>query len=178
VESQNVIRRLFLALAALLAAGCTTVDVTDYRAERPVLDLAQYFNGTVDGWGMVQDRSGRVLRRFHVRIDGTWDGTRGTLDEHFEFADGAREQRVWQLVKDGNRYLGTAGDVVGTAQGETQGNALHWSYVLAVPIDGTTWHLDMDDWMYLVDEKTLLNRTAMSKLGVRVGEVTLSFRRR
>jgi hypothetical protein len=32
--------------------------------------------------------------------------------------------------------------------------------------------------MYLVDERTMLNRTTMSKLGVRVGEVTLSFRRR
>jgi len=47
-----------------------------------------------------------------------------------------------------------------------------------VPVDGTTWHLDMDDWMYLVDEATLLNRTAMSKFGVNVGQVTLAFRKR
>jgi hypothetical protein len=171
-------RRLLLAFAALAIAGCTTVDVADYRAERPALDLAQYFSGTVDGWGMVQDRSGKVIRRFHVRIDGTWDANRGTLDEHFEYADGTTEQRVWQLTKDGARYSGTAGDVVGTARGEAQGNALHWNYVLAVPVDGTTWNLDMDDWMYLVDEKTLLNRTRMSKFGVPVGEVTLAFRRR
>jgi hypothetical protein len=178
MEPQDVIRRMFLALAALAVAGCATVDVADYRAERPPLDIARYFNGTVDGWGMVQDRSGRVLRRFHVRIDGTWEGTRGTLDEHFEFADGSRERRVWQLVCEGTRCTGTAGDVVGIAQGEAQGNALHWRYVLAVPVDGTTWHLDMDDWMYRIDDRTLLNRTTMSKLGVRVGEVTLSFRRR
>jgi hypothetical protein len=173
-----MMRRALLLLAALWVAGCAGLDVADYRAERPALDLAQYFNGTVDGWGMVQDRSGKVLRRFHVRIDGTWEGNRGTLDEHFEYADGTRERRTWQLVKDGSRYTGTAGDVVGTARGEAQGNALHWNYVLAVPIDGTVWQLDMDDWMYLVDEQTLLNRTAMSKFGVTVGEVTLAFRKR
>lgn len=127
---------------------------------------------------MVQDRSGKVLRRFTVRIDGTWSGNAGTLDEHFEYADGTREQRVWRLTRDGNRYTGTAGDVVGIAQGETQGNALHWNYVLAVPVDGRTWHLAMDDWMYLIDARNLLNRTAMSKFGVDVGSVTLALRKR
>lgn len=171
--------RFLTALAfALGLAGCSTVDVADYRAERPSLDLAQYFNGTVDGWGMFQDRSGKVIKRFHVRIDATWSGNAGTLDEHFTYSDGTTENRVWKLVKDGDRYTGTAGDVVGTAQGMAAGNALRWNYVLALPVDGRTWHMDMDDWMFLIDERTMLNRTTMSKLGVRVGEVTLSFRKR
>ena len=165
-----------LAIAGL--AGCASVDVGEYRAEQPVLDLAQYFNGTVDGWGMFQDRSGKVVRRFTVRIDARWDGNEGTLDEHFEYADGEKQNRVWKLVKDGDRYTGTAADVVGTATGAAQGNALHWNYVLALPVGERVWNMDMDDWMYLVDERTMLNRTTMSKLGFRVGEVTLSFRRR
>jgi hypothetical protein len=165
-------------LAAALTTGCSTVPMADYAAGKPVLDLAIYFNGTVDGWGMFQDRSGKVLRRFYVRLEGTWDGNQGVLDERFEFADGARETRTWKLVKDGERYTGTAADVIGTAQGAAQGNALRWNYVLAVPVDGTTWQMDMDDWMYLIDDETLLNRTQMSKLGVRVGEVTLAFRKR
>ena len=36
----------------------------------------------------------------------------------------------------------------------------------------------MDDWMVLMDEVTMLNKATMSKFGVRVGEVTLSFRKR
>jgi hypothetical protein len=171
-------RSLILGLAMLIASGCASVDVADYRSESPPLDLARYFNGTLDGWGMFQDRSGRVVKRFQVRIDASWSGDIGTLDEHFEYSDGARENRVWTLVKDADRYTGTAGDVVGVAQGSAAGNALHWTYVLALPVDGRTWQVDMDDWMYLIDERTLLNRTTMSKFGVRVGEVTLSFRKR
>lgn len=34
-----------------------------------------------------------------------------------------------------------------------------------------------DDWMFLVDDKVLLNRVTMRKFGIRVGEVTLSFRK-
>ncbi|MEP7330091.1 MAG: DUF3833 domain-containing protein [Betaproteobacteria bacterium] len=174
----NLFRTLLLALLALGAAGCASVNVDDYRNEKPALDLAQYFNGTIDGWGMFQDRSGKVLKRFRVRIDATWIDNTGTLDEHFEFADGTRERRVWTLVKNGDTYTGTAGDVVGTARGHASGNALRWNYVLALPVDGTTWNMDMDDWMYLLDDKTMLNRTAMSKLGVDVGQITLSFSKR
>ena len=62
--------------------------------------------------------------------------------------------------------------------GAAAGNVLQWRYVLALPVDGRVWNMDMDDWMFLMDERTMLNRTTMSKLGVRVGEVTLAFRKR
>jgi hypothetical protein len=32
--------------------------------------------------------------------------------------------------------------------------------------------------MWAVDDKTVLNRTTMTKFGLRVGEVTLAFRKR
>jgi len=173
-----IIKSALVGMAALGLAACATIDVAQYANEKPSLDLAQYFTGTVDGWGMFQDRSGTVVKRFYVRIDCTWKGNEGTLDEHFEYTDGTTQNRVWKLTKDGNRYTGTASDVVGTAQGTAAGNALHWNYVLALPVDGKTWNMDMDDWMYLIDDKTMLNRTTMSKFGFRVGEVTLSFRKR
>jgi len=50
--------------------------------------------------------------------------------------------------------------------------------VLRVPWSGRTIDVDMDDWMWRIDESTVLNRTEMRKFGFRVGEVTLSFRRR
>jgi hypothetical protein len=173
-----IIKPALVVLAAFSLAACATVDVRQYANEKPPLDFAQYFTGTVDGWGMFQDRSGAVVKRFTVRIDCTWNGNEGTLDEHFEYADGTTQNRVWKLIKDGNRYTGTAADVVGAAQGVASGNALRWNYVLALPVDGRTWNMDMDDWMFLVDDHTMLNRTTMSKFGFRVGEVTLSFRKR
>ena len=171
-------RMLFASLFAFALSGCASVDVGQYAGEKPRLDLREYFDGTIDGWGTFQDRSGKVVARFHVVIDAKWNGNTGTLDESFEYADGKREKRVWTIVKDGDRYTGTAGDVVGTATGTAAGNALQWRYVLALPVDGRVWNMDMDDWMFLMDEWTMLNRTTMSKLGVRVGEVTLAFRKR
>lgn len=176
---RRLARTLLAPLAAFLIAGCAGITPAQYAAEKPVLDLATYFNGTIDGWGMFQKRSGEVVKRFHVVIDARWTGDTGVLDENFTWSDGTSSRRVWTLKRlaDG-RYLGTADDVVGTAQGEAAGNALRWKYVLALPVDGKTWHVDMDDWMYLINERVMLNRTAMSKWGFHVGDVTLSFTKR
>jgi len=175
--------RIFAIILLVMLAGCASVDIKDYAAEQPKLDLRQYFNGTIDGWGMVQDRSGKVTRRFHVVIEAKWNGADknesvGVLDESFQWSDGKTEKRIWTITKNGDRYSGTAGDVVGTAAGEAVGNALRWNYVLALPVDGKTIHVDMDDWMYLIDKDTLGNKTRMSKFGVHLAEITIFFRRR
>ena len=171
-------KKTTLALLGFLLAACSQVSVQDYRDQQPRLDLQQYFNGEITGWGMVQDRSGKVLRRFTVHIDASWQGDTGVLEENFDWSDGKKEHRRWEIRKRGDSYEGTAGDVVGTAQGTAAGNALQWRYVLALPVDGKVWHVDMDDWMYLIDEQTLANRTRMSKLGVQVAEISIFFRRK
>jgi len=38
--------------------------------------------------------------------------------------------------------------------------------------------VDLDDWMYLIDDRVMLNRATMSKFGFRLGEITLSFTKR
>ncbi|MEY2618275.1 MAG: hypothetical protein RL522_1277 [Pseudomonadota bacterium] len=175
-------RRLLLAAApatVALMAGCATPDIADYQGEKPALDLRTYFNGTVDAWGVFTDRSGKVVKRFTVVMDCTWQGDEGVLDEAFTYSDGTTQRRVWRVRKEADgRYTGTADDVVGQAQGQARGNALRWRYVLALPVDGRVWHVDFDDWMYLMSDKVLLNRATMSKFGITLGEVTLSFTKR
>lgn len=170
--------RILIALAAMLLSACASITPADYAREKPKLDLREFFNGTVEGWGTIQDRSGKVTKRMYVLMTCTWKGDVGTLDEQFTYADGKKETRVWTVRKNGDRYVGTAQDVVGEAQGEAAGNALRWSYVLRANRDeGGTIDLTMDDWMWLLDERTMMNRTAFSKFGIQVGEVSFFFRR-
>ena len=169
----------WMGLGISLLAGCAGPKVDDYRNEKPVLDLTTYFNGKLDAWGLVRNRTGKVVKRFRVEMTGTWRGGNGTLQEDFTYADGSKSRRVWNISKiDANHYRGTADDVVGEAVGEAQGNALRWRYVLAVPVDGKTYNVNCDDWMYLMDDEVMLNKSGMSKYGVGLGEVTVSFRKR
>lgn len=173
--------RLLLGLFALplVLAGCSAISPDRYAREQPVLDLRQYFSGTVDGWGMFQSRSGEVKKRFHVVIDARWNGDTGVLDERFDWSDGTTSRRVWTLTRHANgRYTGRADDVVGDALGQVGGNALNWRYVLQLPVDGKIYEVSFDDWMFLIDEQVILNRAEMRKFGIRLGEVTLAFRKR
>ncbi len=179
----NLKRRGLMVVAggALLAAlaGCAGPAPADYAAEKPVLDLKTYFNGELTAHGIFTDRSGKIVRRFTVAMTGTWNGPQGTLDERFSYSDGTTERRVWRLTDLGNgRYEGRADDVVGVAQGVAAGNALNWRYTLALPVDGRVWEVQFDDWMVLMDHQVMLNKAAMSKFGIHLGEVTLSFYRK
>ncbi|WP_192561115.1 DUF3833 domain-containing protein [Pseudomonas gozinkensis] len=171
-------RFLLLMALTLSIASCTSVDVTRYADQQPALDLERFFSQPVKAWGMFQKRSGEVTKRFEVSIVSRREGNNLILDERFLYSDGTRQQRVWTLTPQGQgRWSGRAGDVVGVANGQVAGNTLHWRYRLNVSVDDSTYEMSMDDWMYLMDEDTLINRTRMSKFGVEVGQVTLFFRR-
>lgn len=168
---------LLAALAgAAVLAGCSGPKITDYAQQKPTLELDRYFNGRVMAHGIFQKRNGDVARRFTVVIDCHWEGNQGVLDEHFTYSDGTKERRVWRLTKHGDgRYTGRADDVVGEATGQTSGNAFRWNYTLRLPVDGSVYEVQFDDWMFLIDDSVMLNRATMSKFGVRLGEVLLSF---
>ena len=177
-------RRLLLAAAAaapstLLLSGCASQQIETYAQEKPLLDLMQYFTGTLDAYGVFTDRSGTVVKRFTVVMACTWNGDEGVLDEDFRYSDGSTQKRIWRLRTLGNgRFSGRADDVVGEARGETQGNTFHWTYTLNLPVGGNVFEVQFDDWMYLMTDKVMLNKATMSKFGVRLGEVTLSFVKR
>ena len=74
-----------------MLSACSTTDVAQYAQEKPVLDMQQYFNGTIDAWGMFQDRSGKVVKRFQAgRSHAVFQKT----DMNQKITDW-RGQRVW-----------------------------------------------------------------------------------
>ncbi len=166
-------------LASILALGaCSSAEVNSYRDLQPALDLRQFFNGEVQAWGQFQDRSGKVVKRFKVRLVGSWQGHDGVIQEYFRYDDGSTSERTWYLSDLGDgHYSGRAADIVGKASGEAAGPALHWRYTLRQPANGHVYEVNMNDWMFLQDDHTLINRTEMSKWGFHLGDITLFFRK-
>ncbi|MBR9906737.1 MAG: DUF3833 domain-containing protein [Gammaproteobacteria bacterium] len=167
------LKTLVLTLTVVVLVGCST-PIEDYQNEQPVLKLEEFFNGELVAYGMVQDYSGKVIQRFKADLQGTWDGNNGVLDEQFYYADGTTDERIWRITKTGeNSYEGRAADVADVAMGTTAGNVLNWSYTLIIERDGEPFEVKLDDWLYLVDENNMINRTKMYKFGIEVGEITL-----
>ena len=182
MKRHNVFHRsmvLAAVVSSALLGACSTPQIQDYAQETPVLELRNYFNGTLDAYGLFTDRSGKVVKRFTVVMNCTWTDDQGVLDEAFTYSDGTTQRRIWRLTRHADgRYTGQADDVVGTAQGQQSGNAFNWTYTLALPVEGRVIEVQFDDWMYLMNDKVMLNKAAMRKWGVGLGEVTLSFTKR
>jgi len=170
-------RAAVLIMAAGLSA-CSGPQIEDYTSNGPELRIDDYFLGHTRGWGMVQDYSGEVTRRFVVDVIGSMQGNQLILEEDFVYANGETQNRRWTFSPAGDRqWIGRAADVTGEATAATRGNALRMNYVLQVPIDDSTWEFSMDDWMYLQPDGRILNRTSMRKLGLEAASITLAFQR-
>lgn len=161
-------------ISICVLSGCASIGVNQYASFEPSMVPEEFFNGPMSAHGIVKDRSGNVIRTFNAEIIGSLEGNTITLDEDFIFDDGEKQERVWKIKKqpDGT-YLGTAGDVVGEALGETAGNSMFLKYVLAVPYKGRTINITIDDRMYLVEPNVLINESKMTKFGFKVGQIVL-----
>jgi hypothetical protein len=157
-------------------SGCSGVNVDEYSNNTPKLITKEFFNGSLTAHGVVKNRSGKVIRYFNATINADWKNNIGTLEEKFIFNDGEIQYRTWVLVpniNDTTLFSATAGDVVGTGKGRVSGNAFNLNYVLKVKYNDSTINVRVNDWMWLVNEKTLLNESSLSKFGFNVGSVQL-----
>ena len=162
-------------VSVFLSACSVSIDGNNYREQAPKFDIASFFDGKVIAWGIVQDRSGEVVQRFVVDIDGTVDGTTITLDETFTYGLGdGPTKRVWTLTKneDGS-YTGNAGDIAGPATGLSYGNAFNFTYEMDLDVDGSTYRVNFDDWFWAFDDKQMMNRSYIKKFGIVMAEVTI-----
>ncbi len=165
-----------LALFALTACGSTSVE--EYAGNKPTLDIREYLNGDLEAWGAVINMDGSADPQFHVKMHGHWEGNTGTLDEEFTYTNGEKKYRKWTFhMIDDHHFTGTAADVVGVGEGKQYGNAVNMQYVLTVPYGDGSVDLAMDDWLYRIDDRHVINRTEMRKLGIKVGELVIAFRR-
>lgn len=168
------IPHILLMVAVMILSACSSVKVDTYKDTEPKVALEKFFNGDIRGWGILQNRSGEVTRRFDIVMHGEWKGDEGTLKEHFTFYDGETQDRTWKIrrLADGT-YEGTAGDIDGKATGASSGSAIAWKYTMDLPVGGKTYKIAFDDWMFYMNGDTIINRSYLKKFGIKVAELTI-----
>ncbi len=169
-------KALSLFLTIFLFGCANNMKPTDFKNQKPRLVIEDFLSGDVKAWGILQNRSGKVIRQFTANLKGTWNGKILILDEKFNWTDGEVQTRQWTISKiDEHNYEGTAGDVVGTAKGYSYGPAFKFEYVLLVPVKGKEIKISFDDWIFKQDKNVAINRATMKKFGFKVAELTVIF---
>lgn len=172
---------LFARLSAVvfgllfLTACSVSIDGKSYTKVEPNFNIESFFDGKVKAWGIVQNRSGDVVQRFIVDIDGSLEGDLLTLDEVFTYGVGdGPKTRVWKINKTApGKFTGNAGDIAGPAQGVSYGNAFNFTYEMDLPVGDTEYRVAFDDWFWAFDDQTMMNRSYIKKFGLVMAEVTI-----
>jgi hypothetical protein len=163
---------LVLLVSVPLLISCTT-NLSVYEGNTPVFSMTKFFDGKLCAKGLVRNRDSTVNRKFVADINAKSSTNEVILDEMFVFDDGEQQQRLWVFSKQGNDWSGTAGDVVGHAVGKVVGDTLNLIYQLKISLDNDEIIVDMDDWLHLVDENTLMGTTQITKWGFNVGQIDI-----
>lgn len=164
-------------MLGMLLTSCMG-NVDQYKNETPKLDIKTYLNGKIKGYGIIENWKGVVTSRFDFYGDASWQGDVGTFKEKMVYYNGKEDNRIWTIKKISNtQYVGHTDDLIGEAKIDVSGNAMNWQYQMNVDVDGTTYKLSFNDWMFLMNDGILVNINYFKKFGLTVGKLSLFMQR-
>ena len=175
----GVVLTLALMAARTRHWGFRGQTSADYAAKAPQFDLREHLKGPILCEGVIYGPTGRVSSRFVADFDARWDGNVGTMTEHFRYDSGATQERRWTLTlgNDGS-IKAEAPDVVGVGTGQQAGAAVQMQYKIRLPQESGGHVLDTTDWMYLMENGSIINRSQFRKFGVTVAELVATMRKK
>lgn len=180
---------LFMLLGMALVLGAlwakarfwsfTSQTPQDYEKGAPQFDLREHLNGPILCEGVIYGPTGRVSSRFVADMNASWDGNKGTMSEVFHYDSGAVQHREWRLTlgNDG-RIKAEADDLVGPGEGRQEGGAVVLNYRIRLPDSAGGHVLDTTDWMYIVENGAIMNRSQFRKYGIKVAELVATMRKK
>ena len=179
---------LYLFLGLLLAAAAVVLKAryagfraqvpADYAAKGPRFDMRTHLSGPIQCEGVIFGPTGRVTSRFVADMEGVWTGNTGVLKERFRYDSGTVQDREWTLhLGNDGTIRAEAPDVVGKGTGRAEGSAVQLRYRIRLTKDAGGHELDVTDWMYLMENGTIINRSQFTKFGIPVAELVATMRR-
>ncbi len=148
----------------------------DY-ADGPTFDIRKVLNGPLVCDGIIYGPTGRVSSRFVAEFEAEWTGNSGIMREHFRYDSGVSQDREWRLtVDEDGRIKADADDLVGPGTGQQTGSGVQLTYTIRLPESAGGHALNVTDWMYLLENGTIMNRSQFRKFGFKVGELVATMR--
>lgn len=171
---------LVVVFMTIVLTGCRSLQPLDFADSKTTFEPDKYFTGHVRSWGVMENRAGKPRSRFTTESVGKRDASGDVMIEQtFHYEGGGTQKRKWNVHRiDAHHFEATANDVVGKARGEARGNAFRWEYTIALKPGNPLANVRMQQWMFLPEgTETMFTRVIVKKFGIRIAQVTESFKR-
>lgn len=158
-------------------AGFLSQKPEHYADGSREFDLRKHLKGPIVCEGVIYGPTGRVTSRFVADFEARWDGNRGVMTEDFRYDSGRTQSREWRLTlgNDGS-IKAEADDLDGEGSGMQKGSAVLLNYRIRLPEEAGGHVLDTTDWMYLMENGAIMNRSQFRKFGIKVAELVATMR--
>jgi len=175
---------VLIGAALMLIASFTASRYVSFWGQKPedystgpTFDIRERLNGPIDCEGVIYGPTGRVTSRFVAHFNAEWNGNKCIMREEFHYDSGQTQNREWHLTlgTDG-AILAEAPDVIGAGSGRQEGSAVLLNYKIKLTDDAGGHVLDTTDWMYLMQNGTIMNRSQFRKFGIKVAELVATMR--
>ena len=150
-----------------------------YSGQKPTFNIRDTLSGELLCEGIIFGPTGVVNSRFVADMNAIWDGNKGIINERFVYDNGSVQDREWVLtIMDSGKILAEASDLIGTGTGAQSGSTVKLNYNLKLPQDAGGHEIAVVDWMYLLSNGSIMNRSQFYKYGIKVGELVATIRKK
>lgn len=152
-----------------------------FAGTTPLLLPERFFVGQLEGWVVLENLVGGLLKRAAIAGHGERDADTDALvfNETYTFDDGHSDTLHWTIRKgEAGKYTGLENRLEGEAVGEQAGCAFHWKYTRDTPqAGGKSIKLNFDDWFYAIDDRVCIVRGSAGRAGIPFATAHVTYRK-
>ena len=142
----------------------------------PKLKFEVYFSGKVTAFGhMTLYYPKKRIKNIKAKFSGKFHRDKLNLNE--EFIDGnSKTNRAWTFQKISElNFIGHENNVLSPFNVRVENNILNMNYKFKTSYKNYDFSVNIEDSMYLINDKILLNKSKISKFGITIAETILLY---
>jgi len=170
---------VFITWLCIIKFGFLSQKPGHYSNQGTEFDIRERLCGDMICEGVIYGPFGKVNTRFVAYMHAKWEGDVGHMTESFTYDNGDKLERIWDLKVMGSNGIieATAPDIIGIGAGKQSGSGVRLCYKIKLPKSAGGFVLNTVDWLYLMENGTIINRSQFRKFGIKVGELVANMRK-
>lgn len=181
----NLKKVLFLFVVLGLFSSCSLMNekpidlsLKHSNDKGPRLNLKDYLNGSLEGYGFLEDSKGAVIKRFAVQLQGSWDEDNGIIKRKFIFDNGDKDDsRTWLVTFNKDNFVAVGHEVIGTAKGQQYRSIAQMNYQIEAVFDNVKQKTNIKEVTYNIDNKSSISILEFKAKGKYKGKMIVSLRK-
>jgi hypothetical protein len=175
-----------LLTCVVLTNSCEALKSSSNEGRKPIeylengskINIKSLLDGNLDSFAVLFDENDKIENVFVGKIDGKWEGNKGTVRYDYIFSGGVKDARTWLISLNEDKTFSAIGhDAISPADGRQVGNVAEMIYTLLIPHKNMKQKVEFTDRVFAVDEKSAIIISRKTVNGKHIGKAVISIKK-